>query len=313
MMNDGLGAVDLPIEALRSFMAVLEAGTIRDAAVALGIGPAVVKGHIDKLDKLLHRKLFVPTPSGLGPSEFGKQISSYAGRLLAMNDQAFSSIGLGVSPKRIRVGLPRWVMREQLVEVTRQCGTIVGKEMVEFRCDHLEDLIRDLSGGQLDVALLCNVFHPPGRMVREWWEDMHWVKSPDLQLRPGRPIPIISWPGSMSDRLAIKALNDAGMAHTVSFSASDLSSRLAAVAAGLGVLVVPARNTGPDVRIAEDEVLPSLPQTKKGIYIRNDLDARAVDPVVRTIEACIRPVAASVVTALVPPSRVIALHQTRLR
>jgi DNA-binding transcriptional LysR family regulator len=250
-----------------------------------------------QLEDALGAELFDGTESEMRLSEHGKIVFSYAKRMLSVNDQLLSQRHSTPVMPKIRVGLPRWVMEKDLLEIVRRCSADLGKGRVCLRCDHIENLMRDLSIRQLDVALLCEVADPPGVMVREWWEDMYWVKSPNLALRPGASIPIVSWPGSMSDRLIGEALAATGMTYAPSFTASDLSTRVAAVAAGLGVMAVPERVIGQEVHIATEDFLPPLPRTRKGLYIRDDLDFGSVERLVRLLEACMRPPSSNVVTA----------------
>jgi DNA-binding transcriptional LysR family regulator len=289
---------NLPIDLLHSFVVVAKADTLAQAAGSLGLAPAEVIAQLRQLEETLGRKLFDGSGARIRLSEHGKIVSSYAERMLSVNDQIFSQRDSTQNVRKIRVGLPRWVMEKNLLEIVRCCADEVGKDRVCLRCDHLEHLMRDLSAGQLEIALLCNVADPPGVMVKEWWEDMYWVKSPKLVLAPGAQIPIVSWPGSMSDRLISEALDASGIEYATSFTASDMSTRVAAVAAGLGVMAVPERVIGPDVCIATEDFLPQLPRTRKGLYIRDDLNLASVKPVVRLLEACIRPASSNVVTAL---------------
>ena len=137
-------------------------------------------------------------------------------------------------------------------------------------------------------------------MLTEWWEEMYWVKSPRLTLNFNAPLPLVSGPGSMSDRLATKAFTEAGIQYTIAFSATELASRVAAVAAGLGIMIVPERLITRGIEVANDEDLPSLPHTRKGLYIRDALDLRSVEGVARALETCIRPTSSNVITVKIP-------------
>jgi DNA-binding transcriptional LysR family regulator len=297
-MGLGPNTADIPLELLRTFVAVSKTSTLAQAARSLGLAPSLVDAQMTQLEQTLGAEVLERSATGVRLSDYGKVVTSYAERMLAMNDQVVSQSRLPLLLHRIRAGLPRWVQKTHLVEIVRRCTADVGKDRVSLRCDHLEHLMRDLSAGLLDLALLCNVTDPPGVMVREWWEDMYWVKSPELTLTPGAPVPIVSGPGSMSDRLVNQTLGAAGIDYVVAFTAADLSARVAAVAAGLGVMAVPERVTGHDVHIAREDFLPPLPQTRKGLYVRGDLDVAAVEPVLRVLESCIRPPSSNVVTAL---------------
>ena len=108
------------------------------------------------------------------------------------------------------------------------------------------------------------------------------MKSPKLALRPGAPIPLVSWPGTTGDRVAVELLEARGMQFFVAFSAPEFSARLAAVAAGLGVLATQARCIIPGIEIVRDG-LPALPANKAGIYARDGLNLERHTPLLRTL------------------------------
>ena len=77
-------------------------------------------------------------------------------------------------------------------------------------------------------------------------------------------------------------LEDSGMHCFVAFSAPEFSARLAAVAAGLGVLTMQARNVVPGIEIIRHG-LPELPANKAGIYARDGLELERHAPLLRTL------------------------------
>ncbi len=296
-MHHRYDTTNIPTEVLRTFVAVIEAGNFSQAGNVLGLTQSAISAQIRRLEQVVGRQVFQRSTAGMQLTEHGKVVLSYARRILAMNDQLLSHSRSNSAPDQIRIGMPRWMPDKNLVDIVRSCSSIHGREKVSFRCDSLENLMRDLSAGQLDLTLLCNVAEPPGMMVVEWWEDMHWVKSPSLKLNTDIPLPFVSWHGSMSDRLATKAFADAGIQYVISFSAPDVWTRVAAVSAGLGIMIVADRLTSRDVQIATESFLPPLPLTRKGIYAREGLELESVEPVAAALEACIRPMPSNVVTA----------------
>jgi DNA-binding transcriptional LysR family regulator len=125
--------------------------------------------------------------------------------------------------------------------------------------------------------------------VAEWLEKRVWVKSPRLVLVPGAPIPLVSWPGSNLDHVAMEAFQKTGTNYVTVFSAPDVSCRLAAVAAGLGVLVVNARMVTAEMELIRDG-LPALPDNRSGIFAREGLDVSRIGPVVQSLREALLPV-----------------------
>jgi hypothetical protein len=131
------------------------------------------------------------------------------------------------------------------------------------------------------------------------------MKSPKLALRPGAPIPLISWPGTTGDRVAVELLQAAGMQFFVAFSAPEFSARLAAVAAGLGVLATQARCIVPGIEMVR-QGLPALPANKAGIYARDGLDLDRHAPLLRTLKDLLVPRAISASAPAAPAGKELA-------
>ncbi len=280
---------NIPIEVLRTFIAVNDAaGNFSKAALALGLTQPGVSAQIKRLQSIIGKALLHKTPAGTRLTDDGTLVLLHARRIVAMNDQLLSHSRPAQLPDQIRIGMPRWVRKTTFVDIVKQCSAAHPNGRVSFRCDTLEHLTHDLCTGGLDIALLCDVSSPPGLVLDEWWEKLLWVKSPGLVLKPGVPIPFISWAGTSSDRYAAQAFNDAGIQYFVSFSAPDLASRVAAVVAGLGIMILSAARVSDDVEIATDPHLPALPAMRKGIYLRQSIDLGSVEAVARVLAVCVK-------------------------
>jgi hypothetical protein len=117
----------------------------------------------------------------------------------------------------------------------------------------------------------------------------------------------------------VELLEDRGMQFFVAFSAPEFSARLAAVAAGLGVLATQARCIIPGIEIVRDG-MPALPANKAGIYARDGLNLDRHAPLLRTLTDLLVPrdsaertpaVVASEGIALPPRVRTHELHRAR--
>lgn len=100
---------------------------------------------------------------------------------------------------------------------------------------------------------------------------MCWVCVPGFVLGEGQPIPLLSWPGSLSDTLATAALSRADSSYSVVLVAHDVSSHLAALRAGVGVCILPQRLVPPDLKIAEFYFLPPLPLAMSGVVVNEGI------------------------------------------
>jgi DNA-binding transcriptional LysR family regulator len=279
---------NIPIELLRALVAIVDSGSYTKAADALDLTQSAISSQIARLGQLLGGSIFAKGRGNMTPTKRGLLVLQYARRMLAMNDELLTFAGPNSAPRQFVVGLPSWLGQQRLIEIFERCSASPIGEQISFRCDRVERLLGDLNVGSIDIAYLCNAINSPGIVIAQWSEQTAWVKSPKLVLRPGAPIPLISWPGTTGDRVAVELLRNSGMPFFVSFSAPEFSARLAAVAAGLGVLATQARCIMPGIDIVRDG-LPELPANTAGIYARDGLPLDRHEPLLRTLKDLLMP------------------------
>jgi DNA-binding transcriptional LysR family regulator len=287
---------NIPIELLRALVTIVDTGSYTKAADTLDLTQSAISSQIARLGRLLGGSIFAKGQGNMTPTKRGLLVLQYARRMLSMNDELLTFAGPNSAPRQFVIGLPSWLGRERLIEIFERCSA---SEQVSFRCDRVERLLGDLNVGSIDVAYLCNTINSPRSVIAQWTEPTVWMKSPKLALRPGAPIPLISWPGTTGDRVAVELLEGRGMQFFVAFSAPEFSARLAAVAAGLGVLATQARCIIPGIEIVRDG-LPALPANKAGIYARDGLNLDRHAPLLRTLTDLLVPHASAARAAAVP-------------
>lgn len=279
---------NIPIELLRALVTIVDTGSYTKAADALDLTQSAISSQIARLGQLLGGSIFARGHGNITPTNRGTLALQYARRMLTINDELLAFAGPNAPPRQLVIGLPAWLEQHRLIEIFGRCSATPTGEQVSFRCDRVERLLGDLNVGSIDIAYLCNVMDPPRHAVARWSEKTFWVKSPRLSLGSGAPIPLISWPGTTSDRVAVELLQQNGMRFFVAFSAPDFSARLAAVAAGLGVLAVSVRNIIPGIEIMH-EGMPGLPENKAGIFVREGLDYQRLMPLLEDLVAMLAP------------------------
>ena len=310
---------NIPIELLRALVTIVDTGSYTKAADALDLTQSAISSQIARLGRLLGGSIFAKGQGNMTPTKRGLLVLQYARRMLSMNDELLTFAGPNSAPRQFVIGLPGWLGHQRLIEIFERCSASPTGELVSFRCDRVERLLGDLNVGSIDVAYLCNTINSPRSVIAQWSEPTVWMKSPKLALRPGAPIPLISWPGTTGDRVAVELLEGRGMQFFVAFSAPEFSARLAAVAAGIGVLATQARCIIPGIEIVRDG-LPALPANKAGIYVRDGLNLDRHAPLLRTLTDLLvpHPLSESASThragkKLAPPPRVRTheLHRAR--
>lgn len=281
--------INIPIELLRSFVAIQEAGSFTKAAAVLDLTQPAISAQIKRLQQLVGGEVFSRSGLGLVLTEKGDLVSKYARRILAMNDQIMSLSGAKPNARNFRIGIPNFYASHLLFDVVRACETLRQTDRIQFCCDSSGELARTLSSGYLDLAFIVSAVPALAQPYSTWTERPVWVCAQDFLLSPGSAIPLLSWPHGVSDQVAIDALEAAGLQYTMTFVAADLAAQLAALRAGLGFFVFPERVVPSDIKIAREYYLPSLPDLPAGIYVREGLDPRRVAPVAACFDRVVNP------------------------
>ncbi|MEU8581973.1 LysR family transcriptional regulator [Streptomyces abikoensis] len=93
----------MDLEAVRTFVAVAEAGQFQKAAVDLSITQQAVSKRIATLERDLGVRLFTRTPRGAEPTIDGQAFLPHARELLRVADRAVASVRTGRRPLRVDV------------------------------------------------------------------------------------------------------------------------------------------------------------------------------------------------------------------
>lgn len=280
---------NIPIDLLKTLVLIADLGSVTRAARALGISQSAVSLQIRRLEGLVSGPVYVKQGRGVQLSELGQLVLSHARRIVALSDQLQTIVGAGSRRPQVRVGLPSGIDQELLAGIFEALSSELG-EAALVSCDSRSNLLRSLESGFVDIAFVAEISPIAATVAVEWTEHWHWVKAPGFLLSPGAPVPLIAWPGSLSDQLCIAALRRAGVEYTVAFTSADRSLRKAAVNAGIGLMAASERSIEvSNLSVARDYYLPPLPDLRGGIYVSDGLEKDKAKRVSRALQAVLHP------------------------
>jgi DNA-binding transcriptional LysR family regulator len=278
------GTVNIPTELLRTFVAVYELGSFTKAAQLFELTQPAVSAHMRKLEASLGGDLIEKKSSGISLTTRGEQALKLAHRMLAINDELVLACGTQHPLRGIRLGIPN-ISAEALRMVIGAFRKETGHGRVKICCDHSIGLLQSIRSGYLDLAFVFADDADMADALTSWPEDLVWVRSSDFILRPGEAVPLISSPNWLvPDRRATEALERAKRRYEIVFSAFDGSSRIAAVTAAVGCMLMPRSHVPSSLVIEDSGVLPEVAPVTAGIVTREDLDANEL----RTIIVALR-------------------------
>jgi len=268
---------NIPTDLLRTLVAVVDLRSFTKAAAKLGVTQPAVSAQIKRLQFLLGGDLFDRSVQGISLTPQGELVVSYARRLLSINDQIVHIGDSGPRPELvIRIGTPSEYIASILPGVLAQLRERWPDVRFVVRTDFYDPLARQLRGGDLDIMIGLSMT-PPHDARHSRAQEVVWVHSAATRVDLNRPVPLVSY-GELCvyHRLAVQALQSAGLDWEDVFTGPSVNTLSGAVNAGLGVMAITRRRANTvGMTVWENPPLPKLPDLYSGIYIREG-GARAI-------------------------------------
>jgi DNA-binding transcriptional LysR family regulator len=282
---------NIPTELLRTFVTVVELRSFTRAAQLLGITQPAVSTQVKRLGFMLGGDLFDKSAPGVVLTERGEMVANLARRMLVLNDQMLDLAVPRPTVPAVRLGIPGDFCAATLPTALVAFRAQFPGLRFQVRGDVSENLLRDLRQGRLDLAVALSVAGP-GLDARHYWEeDVLWVRS--AKNGPIRdPVPLATYgEGFILHRMATSVLNQVGREYELVYTVFSLVGLIAAVAAGLGVTLLPRRSITSDLVEWENGPLAKSLRIYCGVYPREGAD-RQVLALADAIADALRPQAA---------------------
>jgi DNA-binding transcriptional LysR family regulator len=260
----------IPTELFRSFIAISEHGSFTKAAEELGLTQPAISAQMKRLQGLLGGDLLIKRGQGVGLTELGSIVESYARRVLALNDQVIAIAGRVPKGETLYIGIQNIFVRTVLPKVVRKLPA-AGAASYRFIAGNARYLAEKLRSGYVDLAVMFVHSEARRGLIAEWLERLVWVHAPHFTVPDDEPIPYLSREGGHIDRTVLDLLDQCKMPYRIAFSSVDPWSLAAAAEAGLGVLVMlegSRPDQSPSLVVAKDGILPKLPEMRAGVFFK---------------------------------------------
>lgn len=244
---------------LRTFVAVCDSGSFTRAAGEVNLTQSAVSLHVKRLEDQVGSQLILRKARGLGLTERGEVMLSYARRILALHREAEERLGRDFGGL-IRVGAPDYFDFHILSSLLAQFGESHPSVRFQVELGIGPDISAMLDAGDLDIAIVSHEIGE-GDGVALCREPRVWAASRDMRLDPGQPAPLALYPPHCRwRRLALEELDRAGRAWTMVIQSAGTAGILAALDAGLGITVFPENGLPASLKpLGRAEALPALP------------------------------------------------------
>src|SRR5215468_4978097 len=266
----------LDLELLRTLSLVQETGTLARASRRVGRTLSAVSLQLKRLEAQCGRPLFRKTGRRLELNADGERVLAAGRRMLALNDQLLESLRTEEARTPLRLGVPQDIAERWLPEALARFSRAHPHVQLEVRVENNLLLRQLLADGGLDLAVTFD--RDGGPLPSEVQLPVRWLAHPEFQWDPATPLPLVLFePPCTFRRMALEALDRAGLPWRVSFSSPSLSGLWAAVSAGLGVTVRTELATPSRVVPLRSARLPVLPPLAFGVELAGEPPSRTVD------------------------------------
>ncbi|NVD68971.1 LysR family transcriptional regulator [Duganella sp. BJB1802] len=258
--------ITFDLDVLRTFVTGVDLGSFAKAADRLGRSTSAVSAQLKKLEDQLGMPVLRKEGRGMVTTSAGEALLGYARRLLELNDEAATAVRGAELAGSVRLGMQEDFGEHLLTEVLGRFARVHPRLRVEARVARNADLMAQMAGGRLDLALAWDsdaALVPPSHSAPVIARlPLRWIVAADApaMLRDGEPLPLVMMEAPCTMRsIATAALDRAGIPWRIAFSSPGLGGVWAAVAAGLGVTVRTGLVLPPRLGALDDLALPALP------------------------------------------------------
>ncbi len=275
----------LDLDAVQAFVLVADLHSFTRAAEALSTTQSAISLKLKRLEERLGRRLLERTPRQVRLSADGVNFLDAARSLLAAHERALGR--LQSSTVRLALGVSDHIAGDGFPAILAQLHAFDPGVVVEVRIAASRDILTMYDRGELDAAIVRrDGERNDGELIQQ--ERMAWFAAPQWQPRAGEPLRLATFSQQCGIReLAIRRLDDAGIAWVEVFIGGGVHAVAAAVTAGLAVtaLLVRVKPTGA-VEVGKRLQLPALPLAQVVLHSRvRDPRAQAV---LRTVVAAMK-------------------------
>ena len=257
-MEHRMGATDLQLDWLRSFVAVVDSGSLSAAAPTVHRSQSAVSMQLKKLEDAVGRPVLLRGPRQLELTQTGTELLGYARRLLEVHAEALTALHGPQLSGRVRLGVPDDYATSYLTPVLRSFASRHTGVEIELNCEQSTVLIPKVQRDELDLALVSRDTSRRGALL--FREPLVWVGAAAFEAWRRDPLPVAVYePGSLARSEALAALSAHKRAYRVVYNSSSLAGQLAAVASGLAVAVLTRCSAPADLQILQEKHgLPAL-------------------------------------------------------
>jgi DNA-binding transcriptional LysR family regulator len=268
---------NLDLVALRSFVAVADAGGVTRAAGFLNLTQSAVSMQIKRLEDALQLQLLDRSARRMALTAASEQLLGYARRMLQLNDEAFGRLTHDVYEGEIVLGVPHDIVYPTIPQVLRRLHADYPRMKVNLLSSFTRVLKTQFARGECDIILTTeDEVDAGGETLVEL--PLVWVGAPGGTAWKRRPLRL-AYEHHCIFRTGVQArLDAAGIPWEMAVESEQTRAIEASVSADLAIHTALAGSEPPHLeRIQHHGVLPDLAWSKVNLYVADPVHSPVVE------------------------------------
>ncbi|MBS0339258.1 MAG: LysR family transcriptional regulator [Proteobacteria bacterium] len=253
----------LDLDQLRTFLAVLDAGSLTAAAPRVFLSQSAVSEQMRKLEECVGQSLLARSKAGVLPTAAGDRLRAHGERLVALADDALRDLRGQTLQGELRLAVTDYFRPRELARLLARLAqghprmrlNVTIKKSTEVEAMHAR--------GETDIGLSMRVAERKSAAGMLRRESLAWMASSGWQPQPrGEPLPLlVLTDGCSLRRFTEQLLQKRRVDYRVAHVASGVAGLQSALAAGLGVACLNESALADGVGLlAPPHGLPALPR-----------------------------------------------------
>jgi DNA-binding transcriptional LysR family regulator len=259
--------VNLPTNLLRSFVAIVDTGSMLNASEHVFVTQSALSLQIKRLEELVQQSLFLREGRRLTLAPAGEVLLDYARRVLSLHDEAVAAVTAGRFRGPARIGMVQDFADTLLSGLLSRFAELHPDAQIYARVAGTAELLTLFERRDIDVLL---GFAAPNDEHGVTVAAMSWYGDETLVDREVIPLAVLEEPCRFREA-AIRELDYAGIAYRIAVETPNLATLKAAVNAGLGI-TCRTRLFPADAAPLEHSRLPALPKVAAILRSHDNLD-----------------------------------------
>ncbi|GAA4336894.1 LysR substrate-binding domain-containing protein [Variovorax defluvii] len=254
------------LEQLRTFVTVVEAGSLTAAAPQVFLSQSAVSEQMRKLEERAGQVLLSRSKSGVLPTVAGTRLLAYAQRLLALADEALRDLRGEALQGELRLAVTDYFRPGELARLLARLGERYPQVRLHVSVLKSGAIESGYAQGEFDVGVTMRVAGQGDKadakapVLRR--ESLAWMGAAGLRVARGEPLRLLVLPDTCSlHQFTVGLLQRRRVPYTVAHVASGVAGLQSALAAGLGVACLNESALCEGVaRLVPPHGLPALPR-----------------------------------------------------